>query len=259
MTQADKARAFAALHVKGAPLVLYNIWDAGSARAVAEAGARALATGSASVAGAHGYPDGEAIPLDLLETVVARIAASVDLPVSVDFEGAYATEPAAAADNVARLIGAGAIGINFEDQVIGGEGLHDIAAQAARIAAVRAAAEALDVPLFINARTDLFLKKRTEPESHAGLMAEAKERAAAYAEAGASGFFAPVLFDEELIAELCAATDLPVNIIMLPGAPAVKRLGELGVARASYGPVPFRVLMAELTARARDALGTAAG
>ena len=100
MQQSDKATLFTRLHVPGEPLVIYNIWDAGSAAAVAAAGARALATGSWSVAGAQGYGDGQALPLSLLEQIVERIAASVDLPVSVDFEGAYAEEPAAAAEAV---------------------------------------------------------------------------------------------------------------------------------------------------------------
>ena len=157
MTQAEKASLFSNRHVKGEPLVLYNIWDAGSARAVATAGAKAVATGSWSIAAAQGYPDGEAIPLDMVELIVRQIARSVDVPLTVDFEGAYAVEPEQAAANVARIVMAGAVGINFEDGVIGGDGLHDVALQCRRIEAIRARAEALGVALFINARTDLFL------------------------------------------------------------------------------------------------------
>jgi len=257
MTQAETARRFAALHVKGDPVVLYNIWDAGSARAVAEAGAQALATGSWSVAGAQGFKDGQAIPLELLETIVARIAAVIDVPLTVDFEGAYAEAPAAVADNVARIVGAGAIGINFEDQVVGGDGLYDIEQQCARIAAVRSRGEELGVPLFINARTDLFLKMR-DRAAHPGLMDEAKARGAAYLEAGASGFFVPGLVDEGLIADVCEAIPAPVNVMMLAGAPPVTRLAELGVSRVSYGPGPFVALMGELTEQARAVYGTAA-
>lgn len=245
MSQSDKARAFAALHVRGDPLVLYNIWDAGSARAVAEAGARALATGSWSVAAAHGYDDGEKIPLDLLATVTERIAATTDLPLTVDFEGAYAVEPLQAADNVGRIIDAGAVGINFEDQVVGGGGLHPASDQARRIAAIRAMAERKGIPLYINARTDLFLKEG-DRRRHPGLMNEARERARAYAQAGASGFFAPALVDEALIGELCAATALPVNILAVNDAPGVGRLAALGVARISHGPFPYRAAAARL-------------
>jgi 2-methylisocitrate lyase-like PEP mutase family enzyme len=173
MTQALKARQFADLHVKGDPLILYNIWDAGSAMAIADAGAKALATGSWSVAAAQGYQDGEAIPLDLLATIVARIAATVDLPLSVDFEGGYAEAPAAITENVRRLIAAGAIGVNFEDQRVGDTGLYDLGVQHRRAKAVRAAADQEAVPLVINARTDLFLKER-EPGKHAALVPEAK-------------------------------------------------------------------------------------
>jgi len=124
MNQADKAKAFAALHQKGKPVVLYNIWDAGTAKAVAEGGAKALATGSWSVAAAQGYADGQKLPMAVLIDTARAIAASTDLPLSVDFEGAYSEEPEGAAANVAKVMEAGAIGINFEDQIVGGNGLH---------------------------------------------------------------------------------------------------------------------------------------
>ncbi len=93
MSQAEKAKEFAALHKKGEPVIIYNIWDAGTAQAVAKAGAKAVATGSASMAAAHGYSDGEQIPLSLVEIIASRIAESVDLPFSLDFEGGYAQSP----------------------------------------------------------------------------------------------------------------------------------------------------------------------
>lgn len=253
MTVADKARRFADLHVAGRPLVLYNAWDAGSAGAIAAGGALAIATGSLSVAGAQGYPDGEALPLDTLLAIVARIAASVDLPVTVDFEGGYAEAPEAAAANVARAIAAGAVGINFEDRKVGGTGLHATDRQASRIRAIREAAEAAGVPLFINARTDLFLQHRQDPSRHAGLLGEALERAAAYAEAGASGFFVPALLDEDLLGQVCRTVRLPVNALLFPDAPAPRRLAELGIARISHGPFPYRHAMAALQDAARAA------
>ena len=253
MTQAEKAGTFSALHVRGEPLVLYNIWDAGSAVAVAGSGAKAVATGSWSVAAAHGYPDGEVIPLDMVELIVQRIACSVDVPVTVDLEGAYATEPEQVAENVARIVRAGAIGVNFEDGVIGGNGLHDMTLQCRRIRAIRAEAEALGVALFINARTDLFLQAG-DPASHATLLATATERAKAYADAGASGFFAPGLVDERLIGALCAASPQPVNVMMKAGAPSTSRLAALGVSRVSYGPMPYIQSMQRLGQEAKAAV-----
>lgn len=253
MTQARKARDFAALHVPGTPVVLYNIWDAGGARAVAQAGATAIATGSWSVAAAHGYADGQQIPMDFVLRIAARIAASVDLPVTLDFEGGYAEAPDEVAANVARVIEAGVVGINFEDQVVGTGALQSPDAQSARIAAVRRAAEAADVPLFINARTDLFLKEHDRAK-HAGLVEQAIERAAAYAQAGASGFFVPGLVDADLIGAICQATPLPVNAMMMAGAPPAADLAAAGVARISFGPGPYVAAMAGLAERFRSAV-----
>ncbi|RJF93535.1 isocitrate lyase/PEP mutase family protein [Sphingomonas cavernae] len=247
--QREKARAFAALHVKGNPLILFNIWDAGSAKAVADAGAKALATGSWSVAAAHGLSDAEALPMTDSIANLKRITASVDLPVTLDFEGGYATEPSDVADNAAWVSAADGVGINFEDQIVGGEGLYSVADQSARIAAIRART---DGDFFINARTDIFLK--ANPETHDAAMLDAAiERASAYGDAGASGFFAPGLMDEQLIARLCAATMLPVNIMAFPGVPDAKRLGELGVARVSHGPGPYRQAMKALGDAAKTA------
>lgn len=253
--QQDRARAFHALHKPGDPLILYNIWDPGSARAVAEAGAKALATGSASVAGSRGYHDAEALPLEQVLNNAARIVECVDIPLSVDFEGGYAVEPKLVAVHAAALIEVGVIGINFEDQVIGGAELHPIALQAERIAAVRTAADAAGVDFFINARTDVWLKAGQATIEEDARLSEAKERAAAFAEAGASGFFVPGLADEDDIAAICAATDLPVNAMMLDAMPDTARLAELGVARISYGPSPWRDAMARLTEAARPLFG----
>lgn len=254
MTQEERALAFAALHRKGEPVVLYNIWDAGSARCVAEAGAKALATGSWSVAAAHGYGDGQKIPLALLIETVREIVAAIDLPLSVDFEGAYSEDPAQGAANVAEVIDAGAIGINFEDQVVGRGGLHPSDRQVARIRAIRDMADRQGVPLFINARTDLFLQE-SDVSLHAALVDEAIARARAYAGAGASGFFAPGLVEADLIAKLCAASPLPVNVMMKPGVPELSILASAGVSRVSYGPFPYRAMIAWLRGEAEKVFG----
>jgi 2-methylisocitrate lyase-like PEP mutase family enzyme len=245
MSQKDKAVAFGALHRKGSPVIIYNIWDAGTARAVADAGAAALGTGSWSVAASQGYADGEELPFEALLATVKTITAAVDLPLSVDFEGGYAEAPEKLAANVARLMDAGAIGLNFEDQVVSGTGIYPVATQAERIKAIRALAGSRDLPFFVNARTDLFLKEGDRTQ-HAGLMDDAIERAVAFAASGANGFFAPGLADEDLIRKLCEASPLPVNIMMFSGVPEPKRLAELGVGRVSYGPGPYRAMMAKL-------------
>lgn len=245
----DKFRAFAALHEPGRPVILYNAWDAGSARAVERAGARAIATGSWSVAAAQGYDDGETLPIELALANAARIAGSVALPVTIDFEGGYATRPAEIADNLARLARTGAIGCNLEDRIVGGEGLHPIEEQAKRIAAARRGAGA---PFFLNARTDIFLV--SAPETHdAAMIDTAIARAAAYQAAGASGLFVPGLVDLGLLARLCGAVTLPVNFMAFPGTPAIREVAAAGVARISHGPSPYRAAMAALTAEAQAA------
>ncbi|MGH6659078.1 MAG: isocitrate lyase/PEP mutase family protein, partial [Sphingomicrobium sp.] len=189
----SKFDIFAALHIPGEPVILYNIWDVGSATAVARAGARALATGSHPVGDAAGFGDGERVPIDFALTNAKRIVAAVDLPVTVDFEGAYSADPETGAANVARLMATGAVGCNFEDQVIGGDGLHPLDLQVRRIAAIRTAT---GTDFFINARTDRLLK--TE-ERGAALVDQVIERGKAFADAGASGFFVPRLADPKEI------------------------------------------------------------
>jgi 2-methylisocitrate lyase-like PEP mutase family enzyme len=248
MNQIEKAKLFAALHVKGQPILLYNAWDAGSAKSILGAGAKAIATSSWSVAEAQGYRDGEAIPADLVEQIVGRIASTIDAPVTVDFEGGYSDSDDELARNVVRLIDAGVIGINFEDRVVKGEGLYDAKRQGRRIAAIRAAAQQKGVDLFINARTDLFLGQgRDEAEA----TPEAIDRAKAYAAAGASGFFIPGLTTDAAIERICANVTLPVNIMVMGGLSANERLATLGVARISYGPLPYIHAMARLQEEAQ--------
>src|SRR3982750_1528664 len=146
---AGNFESFAALHVPGDPVILYNIWDVGSALAVVAAGAKALATGSHPVADANGWPDGEQVPLDFVFANAKRIVDSVDVPVAVDFESASSMEPEEGAANLVRLAATGAVGCNFEDQVIGGEGLHPLDLQVRRIRAIR---RAVGGQFFINAR-----------------------------------------------------------------------------------------------------------
>jgi len=233
MNQVEKAKRFAELHVAGTPLLLYNAWDAGSAKAILEAGAKAIATSSWSVAAAQGYGDGEAIPIDFAEQIVGRITATIDIPVTVDFEGGYSEDDGELAANIARLLDLGVIGINFEDRIVKGSGLYSVERQARRIAAIRKAAAQKGVDLFINARTDAFFEHGDDA------VGEALDRAKAYAAAGASGFFVPGLVNDALIGRVAEAVTLPVNVMVMDGVPSNRRLSELGVARISYGPIPY--------------------
>ena len=153
------------MHRKGQPLLLYNIWDAGSALAVVstgkKAGAKALATSSWAVATAHGFGDGQLMPRDFMPAITQRIAACVTVPVTADFEGGYAVSPLDIEHSTAALLATGIAGLNFEDYVLGGAGLYSIAAQVLRIAAVRAACLRASILTFINARTDCFCSKST--------------------------------------------------------------------------------------------------
>jgi 2-methylisocitrate lyase-like PEP mutase family enzyme len=234
--------------VPGDPVILYNIWDVGSALAVVAAGARALATGSHPVADAHGYADGQQVPLDFALANAKRIVDAVELPVTIDFEGAYSIDPEEGAANVARLAGTGAVGCNFEDQLIGGEGLHPLDLQVKRIAAIR---RLVGDQFFINARTDLFLKTQTYDNA---LVDQVIERGKAFADAGASGFFVPRLADPKQIERVVSHVPLPLNVIAFPGAPDKKVWADAGVARISHGPFPHRALMAKLTEMAREAI-----
>jgi len=253
--QREKTQKFRELHVPGKPLVLYNIWDAGGAKELADAGAPAVATGSWSMAAAHGFADGEAVPFDLVLTIVSRIAATVDCPVTVDFEGGFAQNPAKIAQNVQRIIEAGAVGINFEDQVVNGPGLNNIKDQCTRIAAIREMAKSAGMPLFINARSDVFLKAAEGSDPHA-LMKDAIERRAAYAEAGADGFFVPGLTDLALIETICHDSPLPINVMMMGDLTSASAVAKIGVARASYGPGPYLTAMSDLVGHQEKALAS---
>jgi 2-methylisocitrate lyase-like PEP mutase family enzyme len=245
----NKFETFAALHVPGDPVVLYNIWDAGSALAVMKAGAKALATGSHPVADANGWPDGEQVPIDFAIANATRIADAVDLPVTVDFEGAYSDDPEEGGRNVARLKETGAVGCNFEDQRIGEEGIHPLELQVRRIEAIR---RAVGTDFFINARTDLYLKVKEQDES---LLEHVIERGKAFADAGASGFFVPRLADSRQIDRVVREVPLPLNLIAFPGAPPKAEWAAAGVARISHGPFPHRALMEQLTESAKAAIG----
>lgn len=216
------AKTFHDLHAGPQLLRLPNAWDAGSARLIASLGASAIATTSAGVAWAHGYPDGDALPPNLVIATAAAIARSVPLPVTIDFEGGFSPDPYQVASLAAQLVDAGVVGINIEDAGGNPELL------CAKIAAIRARCP----ELFINARTDVYLRGLGAAESRP---IEATTRAARYAAAGASGIFVPGVTSPSDIAQLTRGTSLPVNVLAWPGLPAVSELQRLGVRRLSAG------------------------
>ena len=246
----DKIAEFRALHVPGDPLILVNIWDAGSARAVAGAGAKAIATGSFGVAGAQGRADGEDFPIEDVFENLGRILSVTDLPVTIDMESGYGADPAAVGISVGRAFDAGAAGINMEDRLPGADELLPVAEAAARY---RAAA---DTGIFVNARCDTFRGADVATDGDA-LVAATLERARAYADAGAGSLFVPFLLDPKCIGAICDASPLPVNILRGKGGPTHKELAALGVARISHGHQPWAAAMAWLAAQASDVMGGA--
>ncbi|KOY14337.1 isocitrate lyase/PEP mutase family protein [Paenibacillus xylanivorans] len=252
-TLQEKATLFHQSHMKGNPLVLVNVWDAGSAQAIQSAGATAIATGSWSVAAAHGQQDGEAMPFQLVLDNLSRITASVNLPVTIDIEGGYGKFASEVKENVSQVIHHGAVGVNIEDQLTDGIGLYTVEEQCLRLSAAREAADEAGIPLFINARTDVFLQNAPEQHNHT-LLEKVLIRSNAYAEAGASGLFVPGLQNPQLIQELCERSSLPVNVMVTSREPLPKQLAELGVARISYGPYPYLQAMEHLKKFGRNIL-----
>ena len=246
-----KIAAFKALHVPGDPLMLFNIWDAGSAKAVAGAGAQAIATGSFGVAEAQGFADGETFGLEDALTNLRRILGVTELPVTLDMESGYGSTAEEVGHSVAAARTAGAAGINLEDRMPGAVALTPVADQSARIAAASVSG------LFVNARCDAF---RGQPADTHGLelVAAVLDRARAYADAGASGLFVPFLTDRACIAAICEKSPLPVNILWTPasagGFATRAELAELGVARISHGHRPWAAAMGWLAEAARAVL-----
>jgi 2-methylisocitrate lyase-like PEP mutase family enzyme len=222
----DRAKTFAALHAGPSLLILPNAWDAGSARVIAHAGAKAIATSSAAVAWAHGYPDGEALPEEVVLANIREIARVVDVPVSADIEAAYAHDATAASNFVARVIEAGAVGINVED------GTEPPDLLAGKIEAIAGTGRRLGVAVWINARVDVYLKKLAEGDA---AYAESVRRARLYREAGANSIFVPGVAAEETIGKLVRDVVLPLNLLAWPGLPPAQKLTQLGVRRLSAG------------------------
>ncbi|HEU4787794.1 MAG TPA: isocitrate lyase/phosphoenolpyruvate mutase family protein [Gemmatimonadaceae bacterium] len=253
VAQRQRAQDLLALHRPGDPVVLINVWDVVSARLIERSGARAIATTSAGIAWALGYPDGERIPRDEMLGVVERIARAVSVPVTADLEAGYGPRASDVAETVRLAIGAGAVGMNLEDCIEergGAERLLPIDAATERVAAARAAASATNIPFVINARTDVFLRNVGDP---AARLKHAVERANAYRAAGADSLFVPGVRDAETIGALAREIDGPLNVVVGPGTPSYGELGRLGVARISLGAGAMRAALGMLV-RATTAL-----
>jgi 2-methylisocitrate lyase-like PEP mutase family enzyme len=237
----DRAETLRRLHDGPEPLLLPNVWDVASARAVAEAGFPVIATSSYAVAASLGVPDTDAMPADLAFNTVRRIAAAVELPVTADLEGGYELP---ASEFVERLLDAGAVGCNLEDtDHHGPEMLVPLERQAERLQAVRQASEAAGVPVVINARIDVFLREVGEPSSR---LAEGIRRGQAYLAAGADCLYPIGLSDPAAIETFIQEVGAPVNIWWRPDGPSLQTLAGLGVARISLAAGLFRRSMAAI-------------
>lgn len=218
---------FHRLHREAKPLlILPNAWDAGSARLMESLGAPAIATTSAGVAWAHGWPDGDKLPLDLQLETLRNIVRVVKLPVTVDFEGGFSDDPAAVAQSARQVIDGGAVGINIED----GRSPPELLAR--KIEAIRKAAKSAGVNLYINARADVYLAGLA-PEGQR--VAETLRRAKLYRDAGASGLFVPGLAKPDEIRAVTGGIELPVNLLAWPNLAPAAELAQLGVRRLSTG------------------------
>jgi 2-methylisocitrate lyase-like PEP mutase family enzyme len=240
-TQAEKAHKLLALHHASHILVLPNAWDVASARIFEDAGFPAIATSSAGVANSLGYPDGQNISRDEMLEVVARIARAVSVPVTADMEAGYGKTPEDLAQTAIAIVEAGAVGCNIEDLVSeGAKELFPIALQQQKLRAMVEAAKKRGVPLVINARTDIFLEEIGEPATRAE---RTIERLNAYRDAGAESLFAPGVKDPATIGQIARGVRGPLNILATVGAPPVRELEKLGVARVSIGSGPMRACM----------------
>lgn len=238
---AADAAILRALHRPGNPLLLANVWDPMTARAVAASGLPAIATASAAIAPVNGYEDHGHLPPDLAFEVVRRIASAVSCPVTADLEDGYGLAPR---DIVKRLLSAGACGLNLEDSDHSGEALVDPDVQAERIAAIRKAGRELGVEVVINARIDVHLRQRPH--------AEGLDRARTYFEAGADCVYPIFADDPEIVEEYVALG--PTNLLCRPGGLKLQEMVALGAARISLGPTLFHVMLRRIQ-QAAEALG----
>lgn len=235
MTQKEKAIAFYKLHHNGKLLVLPNIWDSLGALLLESLGYPAIATASAAIAFSNGYDDGEKIPFEDVLVNLKKLTASVDIPVTADIENGYADTDIQLYKNVKLLIETGIVGINIEDTDSKTKLFYPIEIQCNRIRTIRKVAEEMGIPVFINARTDVFLHEKIF-STPGQIFDEIVTRGLAYKKAGADCFFPIAMRQKEDIQNLITKLQMPVNILTIPGIPDLHTLNEMGVARVSLGP-----------------------
>lgn len=217
---------FKALHEQDTPFIVGNVWDAHTAKAAQDAGFQGLGSSSHAIANVLGYEDGQQISVDEILFVVERIVKSVDIPVSVDFEAGYSSDPEEVAAHVKQLVDVGVVGINLEDGVVkdGKRVLEDSQILARKIKAIKAITN-----IFINARADTYTTK------HADALDESIKRAKLYEESGADGIFLPVIEKQEDIKKVVESISLPLNVFATPNITDYATLTSLGVKRISHG------------------------
>ncbi len=230
--QSEKEKQLHQLHHNNQLLVLPNIWDPLGALLLESLGYKAIATASASIAFSNGYDDGEKIPFNDLLFILKKIVQSVKIPVTADIESGYAENNSTLKANIKKLIDAGIAGINFEDSRQDEQKLISIEEQCEKISLIKNTASAMGSSLFINARTDVFVK--TNHLSDEQKLSETVKRGKAYKNAGADCFYPIAL--KESIATIIKEVSLPVNILLLPEIPDFTTLKEIGLARLSLGP-----------------------
>jgi len=236
-----KAERLRALHEPGQPVVFVNAWDCASARVVEKAGAPAIATTSAGVAFAQGYPDGQRISPERMLEVVARICEAVSVPVTADLESGYGDSVESLERTVAGMLDAGAVGLNLEDHSgAATDPLVEPELQLDKIRAVREAGERRGVRIVLNARTDSYLRGLGSSEE---MFEETIRRGESYRDAGADCIFVPGVLDPAVIGEIVRRLRCPVNILAVAGSPPVAELARLGVARVSLGVGAMRAAM----------------
>lgn len=254
--QVEQAKLLQRLHTTGTPLLLPNAWDVGSARAIEASSARAIATSSWAVSNASGYEDGEKMPLDLVLDNIRKIKNAVKCPVTLDIESGYALTPEGVKETIKKILAVGVVGINLEDQRFHEESpsLYSIEEQSKRIAYARQAADKQSVPLFINARTDVFFQPSNNAKEKK--LDEVIARAHAYAKSGANGIFVPGVTDKTTARLLCKRSPLPVNLMAtIQDKALIDCYSAMGVSRISFGPIPYVHAMSALTDFSKGLLG----
>lgn len=249
-----KTKNFLAMHSASNILVLPNAWDAASARIFEQAGFKAIGTTSAGIAASLGYHEPEKISRDEMIQAIKRIIDTVKLPVSADMEAGYAPTPEGVAETIQMIIKAGAVGVNLEDTPgVGDCPIQQVESQAERIKAARDAAKSANMPLVINARTDLYLFNIGDPNTR---FEQVVQRANIYLNAGADCIFIPGVGSSQIITNLVKEINGPINILANPGVPSIHELQQLGVSRVSLGSGPMRATLGLVRRLAEELLTT---